>query len=107
MKRLLLLSIALLVLTWAGFGQDTTGKLVGTVNAADGVIPGATITVTDNQTGKTQTLTSSSSGAFTAPQLEFGTYTVRISAKGYKTFVANDIKIDAGRERSLDAVLEV
>src|SRR5687767_11789495 len=106
-KKLVLLLTLFLSAALLCFGQDTSGRLVGSVNAADGVIPGATVTITDNQTGKTQTLISGENGAFTAPQLEFGTYTVKISATGYKTFVANDIKIDAGRERSLDAVLEV
>jgi len=38
---------------------------------------------------------------------EFGTYTVKISAAGFKTFTANDVKIDAGREFPLTAQLEV
>jgi hypothetical protein len=63
--------------------------------------------VTDNQTGKTQTITTGDNGAFTVSQLEFGTYTVKVTANGYKTFVANDVKVDAGAERSLNPVLEV
>ena len=30
------------------FSQATVGKIVGTVSAPDGAVPGATITVTDN-----------------------------------------------------------
>jgi len=89
------------------FGQDTTGRIVGTVSAPDGVIPGATIVVKDNQTGREQTFTSSDDGTFTVPQLEFGLYTVTITATGYKTLTANELKIDAGREYPLNAQLEV
>ena len=87
--------------------QTTTGKIVGTVSAADGAVAGATITVTDDQTGKERTVSSNSDGAFEVPQLEFGSYSVRIAATGFKTFVATKVKIDAGREYQLNAQLEV
>lgn len=89
------------------FGQNTSGKIVGTVSAADGVVAGATIVITDDQTGKERTVTSNADGAFEVPQLEFGTYTVKITATGFKGFVATNVKIDAGREYSLNAQLEV
>ena len=87
--------------------QNTTGKIVGTVSAADGAVAGATVTVTDDQTGKERTVTSNSEGTFEVPQLEFGSYSVKIAATGFKTFVATKVKIDAGREYQLNAQLEV
>lgn len=107
MNRVLMVLLTVFASTAFILGQDTSGRLVGTVNAPDGVLPGATIVLTDNQTKKSQTLTSSDSGAYSAPQLEFGTYTVRVSAQGYKTFVATDVKIDAGQERTLNIQLEL
>ncbi len=94
-------------LALASLAQDTTGKIVGTVSAPDGAIAGATVVVTDNQTGKARTVVANENGTFDVSQLEFGTYTVKITANGYKTFVANDVKIDAGREYPLNALLEV
>lgn len=107
MKKVLLLVLTLFLSATMNFAQDTTGRIVGTVSAPDGAVPGATILVKDNQTGREQTVTSSADGAFTFPQLEFGTYTVTITATGYKTFVANEVKIDVGREYPLNAQLEV
>src|SRR5215510_5754641 len=89
------------------FAQNTTGKIVGTVSAPDGAVAGATVTVTDDQTGKERTVTSNGEGAFEVPQLEFGSYSVKIAATGFKTFVATKVKIDAGREYQLNALLEV
>ena len=89
------------------FAQNTNGRLVGTVSAPDGAIAGATVVVRDTQTGKERTVVASENGTFDVPQLEFGTYTVTITAAGYKTFVASDLKIDVGREYPLNAVLEV
>lgn len=87
--------------------QGTNGSLTGTVSGPDGVLPGATVTATDAKTGKEQTVTSDSQGNFLFPQLEFGTYTVKVSSSGFKTFVANEVKIDVGREYSLTASLEI
>ncbi len=90
-----------------GFAQNTTGKIVGAVSAPDGAIPGATVIVTDNQTQKERTVTANENGTFEVSQLEFGTYTVKVSAAGYKTLTTNDVKIDVGREFSLNVQLEV
>ncbi len=87
--------------------QDTSGKIVGRVSAPDGVIPGATIVATDNQTGKERTVTASSEGTFEVSQLEFGTYTVKINASGFKTLTVSDVRVSPGREYSLNASLEV
>lgn len=105
-KLLVAFAITLLHVS-AIFAQNTTGKIVGTVSAADGAVAGATITVTDDQTGKERTVNTNSDGAYEVPQLEFGSYSVRIAATGFKTFVATKVKIDIGREYQLNAQLEV
>jgi hypothetical protein len=107
MKRLFLITIALLASASFAAAQTTTGRLSGVVSSPDGALPGATVTATDNNTGKTQTVTSGSDGAFLFPQLEFGTYTVTITASGFKTFSATEVKIDVGREYTLNPALEV
>src|SRR5262249_43730591 len=83
-----------------------TGRLVGTVSDASGLIPGATVVAKDNKTGKERTVTTSADGAFTIAQLEPGMYTVTVTAIGHRTFTANDAKIDVGQDYSLNPVLE-
>ncbi|MDQ4120894.1 MAG: TonB-dependent receptor [Acidobacteriota bacterium] len=107
MRKLSSLFLAFFLSTIAVLAQDTTGRIVGTVSAPDGAVPGATIVVTDNQTGKQRTVTTSEDGTFSVSQLEFGTYTVRITAQGFKAFTATEVKIDAGREYPLNAQLEI
>lgn len=87
--------------------QSTTGKIIGTVSAVDGVVPGATVVVVDDQTKKERTVTASNEGTFEVPQLDFGTYTVTITASGFKTFTATKLKVDAGRDYPLSVQLEV
>lgn len=107
MQRLLFILAIVSVFAFTIAGQTTTGRLVGTVSGPDGLLPGATILVTDNQTNREFTAIADGDGGFRFDQLSFGTYTVRITQQGFKTFVANDLKIDANREYTLKPVLEI
>lgn len=106
-KQLILVTLAMCCVAIAVWAQSSGGSLVGTVASNDGVVPGATIVVTDTQTNKQRTITATSDGTFALPQLEVGTYTVKITAAGFKTYTAEAVKIDVGREYSLNVTLEV
>ncbi len=87
---------------------SNTGRLVGTVLGPDGaVIAGAEVAVTDNQNSKEYKLVTSTEGLFAIPQLEVGTYTVTVAAQGFKTFTATALKVDVGKDYSLNVTLEV
>src|SRR5215813_14519774 len=108
MKRFVFSMMALCLFTAAALAQTSnSGSLVGTVSGPDGVIPGATVTVIDNQTKQERTVLTNGDGSFTVSQLQFGVYTVTVTAQGFKTHTATDLRIDAGREYSLDTTLEV
>jgi hypothetical protein len=107
MKRVLLVALSLLVFASMALAQSNTGRLVGSVSDPSGVIPGATVVVTDNKTGKERTVVASDDGTFTIPQLDPGTYTVRITAPGHKAFAASEVKIDVARDYTLNATMEV
>lgn len=107
MKRFVFAMLALCLFAASAFAQSNTGRLVGTVSDPSGVIPGATIVVTDNQTSKERTIVASDDGTYTVSQLDPGNYTVKVTAAGHKTFTATDVKIDVGKDYSLAAVLEV
>lgn len=107
MKKIFCVMLITLLSVVYAFSQTTSGRLVGTVSSPDGVLPNATVKVKDNKTGRELTATSKEDGSFQFPQLDFGTYTVTISVNGFKTYVVNDVKIDAGRESALSATLEI
>lgn len=107
MKKLTVLILAILFSVGLTHAQGTTGRLTGNISGPDGVLPNATITARDNKTEREFTATSKDDGAFLFPQLEFGTYTVTVTVSGFKTFVANDVKIDVGRDYTLNPVLEI
>lgn len=107
MKRFLTVFLLVVVGAVSALAQSTSGRLSGTVSGPDGALPGATVTATDNKTGKEYTVTTNEEGFYNFPQLEFGTYTIRITATGFKTLVANELKIDVGREATLSPILEI
>jgi len=87
--------------------QSTVGGITGTVSGPDGLLPGATVTITDSQTGKVSTTVTNDSGGFKFEQLNFGTYTLKVTATGFKSFIANDVKVDAGQQYTLNPKLEI
>ncbi len=80
----------------------------GTVLDSSGaVLPGATITLTSEQTAQVQTTTSSETGAFLFPQVPVGTYKVEIELQGFKTATFTKVSVAVAQEYSLTARLEL
>ena len=76
---------AVLLLCLPAFSQGSFGRILGTVtDQSGGVVVGATVTVIDTERGITRTLTTDDAGAYNAPNLTAGNYTVRVEAKGFK-----------------------
>ncbi len=108
-KARLLLVLALTLSPFAPIclAQLETGEIVGTVTDASGaVFPGAQVTVENVLTGKKVTLTSSTAGTFDAPVLPPGDYKATASATGFKTLIADQIRIHVGDRKSVDFKLQ-
>lgn len=67
--------------------QDTSGVISGTVTDSSGaVVKGAQVELINTDRGVTlRTVTTNDAGFYTAPSLPNGTYTVRVTASGFKT----------------------
>lgn len=79
----------------------------GTVSdTAGGVIPGATVTLTNTETGQTQQIVTSDSGFYRFSALPPGTYTVTVEQPSFKKRVVENVKVDAESIRGLDVQLE-
>jgi hypothetical protein len=107
MKKLLSLGFLLTLLSVTAFAQLSTSNLTGTVSSPDGVLPGATVVVRDNKTNKEITVVTDGDGGFNVTNLEIGLYTVTITAQGFKTYTAKEVKLEVGRNYNLSAQLEV
>jgi hypothetical protein len=84
------------------------GALQGTVTDASGaVIPNATVKITNDATKIEITRTSSSDGYYVISPVRPGTYTVQISASGFKTMVQGNVVVDALQNRVFNLSLSI
>jgi hypothetical protein len=86
----------------------TTGQLSGTVvDAQSAVVPNAQLTVKNIQTKANYTVTTNKDGNWTLPSIPSGSYTVTITAPGFKTTVVQEVKVEVGQPATVNATLEV
>ena len=98
---------AVLLLCAPAFSQGSFGRILGTVtDQSGGVVTGATVTVIDTERGVTRTLTTDDAGAYNAPNLTAGNYTVRAEAKGFKKLERQGVVIEVGHEVRVDLVVQ-
>ncbi|MDX6578094.1 MAG: hypothetical protein QOE96_4047 [Blastocatellia bacterium] len=101
-----LLSVLILTAVTAT-AQETTGTLRGTVVDATGaVVPNATVVVTNDATGSAQTKQTSGDGVFEFTKLDPGTYTVDVSATGFKRSLNKGVSVKLGIINPGDVKLE-
>jgi iron complex outermembrane recepter protein len=75
--------------------QSPDGRLTGVVRDTTGApLPGATVTLTNQATGATQTVPTGADGTF-AVSLTPGAYTVTVALKGFGRQAKKDVKHDA------------
>ncbi|MCY7346920.1 MAG: carboxypeptidase regulatory-like domain-containing protein [Pyrinomonadaceae bacterium] len=87
--------------------QLTTGAISGTVQDANGgVIGGATVTVLNEDTNLTRTVTTNDDGLFVAPVLPLGNYTVKVEKEGFSVLEQQNLKVNVGRTTTLLPVLQ-
>ncbi len=98
----------LLAVPGTGVAQVLYGTIVGNVKDPTGaVVPGATITVTQTQTGLTRQVKTDSRGGYTASTLSAGTYTVKIEAKGFRTYSKSNVAVAVSTVSRVDAALQI
>src|SRR5262245_23026670 len=90
-------------------GGAVTGSLSGLVVDKDGgVIPGATVEIKNNATSEKTIVVTNSSGVFTAPSLNAGTYTVTVTLQGFKTQIIEAVRLLSAQSTAVPkVVLEV
>jgi hypothetical protein len=85
----------------------TSGRLTGVVSDAQGaLIPKAQVVAKHDQTQGEYKAVTNDEGSWSIPSIPNGTYTVTITAAGFKTTVTKDVKVDAGQVASFNTSLE-
>ena len=107
-SRHVLLAALLLAACPPLLAQQTTGDILGTVTDSSGaVIPGAKVTIDNLGTHEVRNAASSASGEYVVNLLNPGTYSVTITAAGFRTFSVPSIALAAGDRTRINASMAV
>ncbi len=105
-RFLLLLSAVLFAFTLSAFAQYNA-SIQGTVMDPSGaVIPGATITVTNQATNVARTTQSNANGFYNVTSLPPGAYTVAVKAAGFEDDTTRDLQVAAEQPRGLNVTMK-
>ena len=87
--------------------QDTTSALRGVVTAEGGqALAGATVVIRDENTGRTKTVTTDSTGGFSLRNLPIGSdFTVTVTREGYAGKRTEDLVLNLGKTSDLNFIL--
>src|SRR6202047_363450 len=91
-----------------GLAQVDTGTVVGTIKDASGaVVPNATATATNLDTGIKTAVKSASDGNYVITPVKIGRYSISAEAAGFRTEVRQNIVLDVQQTIRLDFSLRV
>jgi hypothetical protein len=104
----LTLWLSLALIATPAFAQTITGRIDGRVADSSGaVLPGATVTVRNDNTGLSVALTTDPSGVYTATNLPVGTYTVSVELQGFRRAQRTGVQLGADGRLTADFALGV
>lgn len=96
------------VLSCALWGQEFRATLTGTVTDPSGATVGkAQVQAVNRASRQTYSTTTTDKGVYFIPYVLPGTYTVSVSAPGFKTQVQDNVALQASRSRGLNFALQL
>ncbi|HEY3129271.1 MAG TPA: TonB-dependent receptor [Acidobacteriota bacterium] len=104
----ILLLLALLSLPAIALAQVTSGTILGTVSDPSGaVIPGATVTARNLDTGLVRNVLTDNAGNYVLANLPIGNYTVKVDLPGFKTAVSDPFRLVVDQKLRSDFTLSI
>ena len=106
--RLIALLLFSLVLPVLCIAQSDTATLQGSIVDPDrAMVPEATVTITNQQTGASRTVKSDESGNFVVPGLRPSTYSLRVEHSGFDAALVKDIVLNVGDRKRISVPLKL
>jgi hypothetical protein len=100
------LAAIFVVFSQLAFSQVDTGVILGTVKDASGaVIPGATLTLRNDDTGIVQSATTGSDGEYMFSPLKIGHYSIAAEFKGFQRVEHTQVSVDVQQRVVVDFAL--
>ena len=106
--RRLVLGVAFVLAAQPAPAQVLYGSLMGDVaDASRAVLPGATVTVTNRDTGLQRETTTDGSGAYSFRDLQPGIYELKVALPGFKSFARAGLAVTLNAIARADVQMEV
>lgn len=100
--------LTLFVFSSLAFGQGQDTKVNGTVKDPQGaVVAGATVTLTDVATSKTQSTTTNNDGYFQFTTVNAGNYNLTVEGAGFKKTAVTDVVVNVGQTSTVNVETQV
>ena len=100
--------LGVLGLTSGAFAQTFQGGVRGIIRDADGgVLPGVSITLSNDDTGVSRTVVSNAVGEYNLSSVQAGTYTLRAELGGFAPYVSEGLIIGVSSFLVVDATLAI
>ncbi|MBI3209281.1 MAG: TonB-dependent receptor [Candidatus Solibacter usitatus] len=104
MRNLLLVLLSVFAL----LAQDTQGLLKGTIADPRGAaIAQASVEIRNEETGALRAIAAGADGYFVAPGLKPGSYTLTVSAPGFRKYVRGNVVLETSQPVALSIALEI
>ena len=108
MKRFILLALLMALGGTVGAYAQANSTLTGIVtDQTEAVVAGATVTLTDPATGATKETETGPSGLYTISGLNPATYILKITAKGFESYIQSGVVVNVSSTIRVDAKLTV
>ena len=84
--------------------QGTTSRVLGVVTDQTGaIVPGATVTLTNEATGVSFNTVTTGAGTYAFEAIQVGTYTLTVELQGFKKFVATGNPVNISEPTTINA----
>ena len=100
--------VVLFVLAFGAHAQTPLGTVTGlATDPSGGSVPNASVTLTNQDTGVRRAASTNTSGVYSFPDLAPGVYTLRASAKGFRSLTTRGFAVEAYRTVRQDLKFEL
>src|SRR5262252_3145599 len=105
--RVLACIVALVAVAHPALAQQFTGGVRGEVRDANGVIPGVTVSLVNEATNISREVVTNDVGQYNFPAVPPGTYTLKTTLTGYKSYESKGLVVGTQQFITLDVMLQV
>ena len=97
----------ILLAAWTVHAQNLSGISGAVQDSSGATVPGAAVTVTNQETGLRRTIQTDERGRYRVPSLPVGRYEIRAEKEGFRTAVRTGLELTVSQEAEVNLGLQI